>query len=73
MRCTRCKNPHEKYFSYPSELWFFENHDFPVNTVRENPLNCDTEESQKIHSFGQKNIRDDYCHNLFDLIRFTFI
>ena len=31
----------------------FENHDLPVNTQREKPLNRDTENSQKVHSFGQ--------------------
>ena len=25
----------------------------PVNTLREKPLNRDTEKSQKVHSFGQ--------------------
>ena len=32
---------------------FFENCDSPVDTLREKPLNCDTEKSQKVHSVGQ--------------------
>ena len=38
--------------TFPS---LFENHDLPVNTLRENkPLYRDTEKSQKVHLFEQQ-------------------
>ena len=35
------------------ELFFFENRDSRVITLRTKPLYRDTEKSQKVHSFGQ--------------------